>query len=97
MHPCPSGHVPGDLRRGRGQARGQRHRVEALVVPEDAALAVDRNRHGLGLFLGGIARGLRQVDLHRVRQQGGGDHEHDQQHQHDVDQRHHVDVADSAP
>jgi len=64
-----------------------------LVVPEQRAARVDRQRDGLRLLGRCGGRGHRQVEADRVREQRRGDDEDDQQHQHDVDQRRRVDLG----
>src|SRR5215510_2964859 len=57
------------------------------------ALGGDRHRQGLLDLVEALGLGLRQVDGHPDREQGGRDHDDDQQYEHHVDHRRDVDLG----
>src|SRR5262245_54118564 len=62
-------------------------------LQEHLALGGDRHGQGLLVLVEALGLGLRQVDRHTHREQGGRDHEDDQQHEHHVDHRRDVDLG----
>src|SRR5471030_2177055 len=76
------------------QACQQRRSIHLLLVPEEIAVAVDRNDNTFGRGLQRLDRLLRQLHRDRVRHHRNRDQKDDQQDQHHIDERRGVDTGD---